>query len=89
LDLLDRVYLELATISEFETNPKHFLIRHSIHIPDDIDVLIHEKGALGKPGRVDFHWGDWVQAAREEMLATRHKFRSLAQRACDTFTVLK
>jgi hypothetical protein len=84
LDLLDRIYSEQLTMSEFETNPKYFLIRHGIPIPEGIDVLIHEKGSLGKPGRVDFHWGDSVPIAREETLAARRKFRSLAHQAWST-----
>jgi hypothetical protein len=84
MDLLESIYSERETILEFETNPKHFLMRHGIGIPDGIDVVIHHPGALGKAARVDFHWGEWVQTAEADKLAARRKLRELARAAWDT-----
>src|SRR5260370_21643667 len=64
MDLLESIYSERDTIVEFETNPKHFLKRHGINIPDAIEVVIHDPGALGRPARVDFHWEESEQTAR-------------------------
>ncbi len=36
MDLLESTYSDPAAIREFEANPKHFLRRHGIHIPDAI-----------------------------------------------------
>ena len=41
IDLLGSIYSERDSIAEFEINPKHYLMRHGIHIPDDIDVVLH------------------------------------------------
>jgi hypothetical protein len=84
MDLLESIYSERDTIVEFETNPKHFLMRHGIHIPDGIDVVLHDPGALGRPARVDFHWGESVQTAQSDMLAARQRLRELARVAWDT-----
>lgn len=71
MDLLEVIYSERDAIAEFETNPKHYLMRHGIPIPDGIDVVIHDRGGLGRSARVDFHWGEWVQAARSNTLAVQ------------------
>lgn len=84
MDLLDHIYSTRDTIVEFELNPKHFLMRHGIHIPEDMDVIIHEPGTLGKRARVDFHWGESVQTAHSNILAARRRCRELARVACDT-----
>ena len=84
LDLLENIYSEHDTIMEFEASPRHFLNRHGIHVPDGIDVIIHDPGALGRPARVDFHWGEEVEAARTEMVAARQKLRELARLAWET-----
>jgi hypothetical protein len=84
MDLLERVYSERDTIVEFETNPKQFLLRHGIKIPDAIDVVIHDPGTLNRTARVDFHWGDWAKPARPDILAARKKLRELARVAWDT-----
>lgn len=84
MDLLDHIYSTRDTIVEFELNPKSFLMRHGIHIPEDMDVIIHEPGTLGKRARVDFHWGESVQTAHSNILAARRRCRELARLACDT-----
>jgi len=84
IDLLGSIYSERDSIAEFEINPKHYLMRHGIHIPDDIDVVLHYPGALGQLGRVDFHWGEPVRTALSNMRAAREKFRELARMASET-----
>ena len=83
LDLLERTYSDQDTIVEFEASPKEFLMRHGIHIPNAIDVIIHDPGEVGRRARVDFHWGPWVEPAPPDRSATQ-ELRDLARMAWDT-----
>lgn len=84
LDLLESTYSAEDTITEFETDPKGFLVSHGIHIPDAIEVIIHHRGAIARPARVDFHWDESAQIDRSDVFAARQTLRELARVAWDT-----
>lgn len=78
LDLLEEVYCDHRAMQEFEADPGRYLRRHGIEIPAEIEVVLHDKGAIGKPGRIDFHWGEGVEKERARKRQERQKMRELA-----------
>ena len=56
VDVLQEAYSDERSLQDFEVDPRGFLARHGIDMPDGIEVVLHDRGTVGRPGRVDLHW---------------------------------
>jgi hypothetical protein len=56
IQALQLIYADRKLITEFERSPKAYLVSQGFRIPEQIDVVVHHRGSVGKPARVDFHW---------------------------------
>lgn len=83
-EVIAEIYKNEGSVADFEADPKPYLLRHGIAVPDGLDVIIHDAGEVGKPARVDFHWGDWAKASLNGESARSRELRRLARQAWDT-----
>jgi len=91
-ELIYRVYSSESEIARFETDPGTYLREKGIEVPAQIEVVLHDPGTVGHPGRVDFHYEhpdnlqgatlqDVVRVRRDRARAAWHFLHSQEMRA--------